>query len=110
MYSWAAIWVLVRPWATSVTSSRSRALSDSGLGAADGQGGLGAVSIRAYSIAVSRLIAVPRSSAVRIRSGPIACRALRKDSICRRASAGGYVYPSCWKIAVYAAQTVTASA
>ncbi len=27
MYSWAAIWASVRPWATRVTSSRSRALS-----------------------------------------------------------------------------------
>ncbi len=34
MYSWAAIWASVRPWATRVTSSRSRALSFPGPGAA----------------------------------------------------------------------------
>ena len=33
MYSWAAIWASVRPWATRVTSSRSRELSFPGPGA-----------------------------------------------------------------------------
>jgi hypothetical protein len=41
MCSWAAIWTFVQPWATSVASSRSRALSGSGLGAAVGKGGPG---------------------------------------------------------------------
>ena len=53
MYSWAAIWASVRPRATRVTSSRSRALSLPGPGAAPGRGRPGAVSSRAYSAAVA---------------------------------------------------------
>src|SRR6266566_1242172 len=41
-------------------------------------GGSGVVSIRAYSTAVARLIAAPRSSAVRVRSVPSAWRAARR--------------------------------
>jgi hypothetical protein len=65
----AAIWALVRPWATRMTSSRSRALSLAGPGGGTCCEG-GAVSIRAYSAAVSRLITVPCSSAIRVRSAP----------------------------------------
>jgi hypothetical protein len=44
------VWALVRPWATRVTSSRSRVLSFPGHRAGAGVGS-GAVSMRAYSAA-----------------------------------------------------------
>ena len=62
--------------------------------AAAGCGGPGSVSIRAYSAAVARLIAAPRSSAARVRPGPSACRAARSGSSRRRASAAGPAPPS----------------
>jgi hypothetical protein len=65
MYSCSAICASVRPWATKVTSSRSLALSLPILGTASGCCRPGAVSMSAYSAAVSRLIAAPRSSAAR---------------------------------------------
>jgi len=109
MYSCAAISALVRPWATRVTSSRSRALSCPGPGAA-GCGGPGSVSMRAYSAAVARFIAVPRSSAARARPGPSACRAWRSCSSRRVSDQGGAVRPWCWSTAAHAAHSVRASA
>ena len=51
--------------------------------------GPGSVSIRAYSAAVTRLIAAPRSSASRARPGPSACRASRRpDNGTKRAQIG----------------------
>ena len=69
----------------------------------------GAVSRRAYSAAVARLIAAPRSSAARVRAGPSACRASRSDSR-RRSSAGQARRPPRRNSAAVAAHTVTASA
>jgi hypothetical protein len=70
-----------------VISSRSRALSVPDPGAA-GWDGLGSVSIRAYSAAVSRLIAAPRCSAARVRPAPIACWAWRSGASRPRAPSG----------------------
>ena len=70
------------------------------------------MSIRAYSAAVSRLIAAPRCSAARARSAPSACRALPRASSRQRASPGGPAPPPacCWVWTSRAAHIVTASA
>ena len=73
------------------------------------RGGPGSVSSRAYSAAVARLIAAPRSSAARVRSGPSACRAWRCGP-CRRRSSSGESGLLVLQDAARAAQTVTASA
>ena len=112
MNSWAAIWASVRPWATRVTSSRSRALSRPSpvpVAAASGPGA-GAVSRRAYSAAVDQLIAAPRFSADCVRAGPSDCRASSRSSCRRRTTDGGLADPSYGNSASLAAHTVMASA
>jgi DNA-binding CsgD family transcriptional regulator len=62
MYSWAAICASVRPWATRVTSSRSRVLSPAVPGPA-WAGGLGAVRLSARERELVTLVAQGRTNA-----------------------------------------------
>jgi hypothetical protein len=99
-----------RPWATRMTSSRSRALSRAAPGAAWAGGGSGAVSRRMYPAPVAMLIAVPRCPAARAWSRASASRAMRWASWWRRISASPSASSRCRLNVSQPAYTVTASA
>jgi len=109
MNSLAAIWASVMPWATRVTSSRSRGLSLAGPGGAGGCGPW-ALSVRAYSAAAAMFIAAPRSSAARARASPSVCLAWSSGSARRPSSEGGSMNPCFRASAARAAHIVMASA
>ena len=93
MYSCAAIWASVRPWATRVTSSRSRALSFPGSWRA-----CGCVRVRGgeHQGVLGRGGQAHRRAAFFGRArpaGPSACRGLAQGFSRRRASAGALAHP-----------------
>ena len=89
MYSWAAIWALVRPWATRVTSSRSRALSCPGLAPRPAAAGRRGGEHEAYSAA---------------RPGHRRAAGLAPGLPAARLAQGFRVNPSGWKSAACPAQ------